>query len=484
MKIRINQFVGLLLLSTLFISSCKLHSELPTIITEEIPVPLLESSSIQIPVEVNLQPIINFANSKTDKVIRNPEYPNFSTFEGVEGPRANYDVLIGTLTGSMQGNNFNVGTTAAYGIAGDYCSEIVWGKCIHPRIPFSCGTNGEGKRKVKIGFSSKVEITSSYGLKTQTVVSEVTPIDPCKMTFLKIDMTNKIMEAMRPSLNDCAKFIDEQSKSTSFKSIALDAWKELWTPIEIEGYGFLCINPNEISVSKLNGKGQTLNFNIGLRANPKFTLTKDSALKTPALPALKTNTKSNSEFVFNMPIESNYAELTTTLTKNLKDKIFQSDDGKQTILIHQITISGKGNSTILLEMNCDLKMGIKKFKDATLYFTMKPIYDNKTQTLELKNVKLASDKKHILLQAGTELFQKTIAQKIQQFGKTDFKPILESNKKSISAQLQKRLANNAQLSGQINQLKILGVYPTENNFIIHTQAIGVLNLKMSDYSFE
>jgi hypothetical protein len=196
MKIRINQFVGLLLLSTLFMSSCKLHSELPKIITEEIPVPILESSSIQIPVEVNLQPIINFANSKTDKVIRNPDYPNFSSFEGVEGPRASYDVLIGSLTGSMQGNIFNVGTTAAYGIAGDYCSEIVWGKCIHPRIPFSCGTNNEAKRKVKIGFSSKVEITSDYGLKTQTVVSEVTPIDPCKMTFLKIDMTNKIMEAI------------------------------------------------------------------------------------------------------------------------------------------------------------------------------------------------------------------------------------------------------------------------------------------------
>jgi hypothetical protein len=482
-KSRINLFVVSLLTTTLFISSCKLHSELPTIIAEEIPVPILESSSIQIPVEVNLQPIINFANSKTDKVIRNPDYPNFSSFEGVEGPRASYDVLIGSLTGSMQGNIFNVGTTAAYGIAGDYCSEIVWGKCIHPRIPFSCGTNNEAKRKVKIGFSSKVEITSDYGLKTQTVVSEVTPIDPCKMTFLKIDMTNKVMDAMRPSLNDCAKFIDQQSKSTSFKAIAKDAWKELWTPIEIEGYGFLCINPNEISVSELKGTGQTLNFNIGLKANPKFTLTKDSTLKTPALPALKTNAKSNSEFVFNMPIISSYSELTNTLSKNLNEKTFQSDDGKQTILIHQITISGKGNSTILLEMNCDLKMGIKKFKNATLYFTMKPLFDNKTQTLELSNVKLASDKKHVLLQAGTELFQKTIAQKIQQFGKTDLKPILESNKKSISDQLHKQLPNNAQLNGQVNQLKILGIYPTENNLIIHTQAIGNLNLKMSDYSF-
>ena len=484
MKIRINQCIGLLLLSTLFISSCKLHSELPTIIAEEIPVPELESSIIQIPVEVNLQPIINYANSKTDKIIRNPEYPNFTTFEGVEGPRASYDVTRDALTGSMQGNLFKVESTAAYGIAGDYCSEIVWGKCIHPRIPFSCGTNGEEKRKVKIGFSSKVEITSSYGLKTQTVVSEVTPIDPCKMTFLKIDMTNKIMEAMRPSLNDCAKFIDEQSKSTSFKSIAQDAWKQLWTPIEIDGYGFLSINPNEISVSQLNGIGQLLKFNIGLRANPKFTITKDSTLKAPALPALKTNSKSNSEFVFNMPIISSYTDLTNHLKKNFNEKTFKSEDGKQTILIHNLAISGKGNSTIVLEMNCDLKLGIKKFKDATLIFTMKPFYDNKNQMLELHDVQLQSDKKHLLLQAGTELFQKTIAQKIQQFGKTDFKPILESNKKSISDQLHKQLDKNTLLNGQVNQLKILGIYPKENNLIIHTQAIGNLNLKMSDYSFE
>ena len=484
MKIRINTFVGLLLLSTLFISSCKLHSELPNIIAEEIPVPVLESSVIQIPVEVNLQPIINYANSKTDKIIRNPEYPNFTTFEGVEGPRASYDVTRDALTGTMQGNLFKAGTTAAYGIAGDYCSEIVWGKCIHPRIPFSCGTNGEEKRKVKIGFSSKVEITSSYGLKTHTTVSEVTPIDPCKMTFLKIDMTNKIMDAIRPSLNDCAKFIDEQSKSTNFKSLAQDAWKQLWTPIEIDGYGFLSINPNEISVSQLNGTGQLLKFNIGLRANPKFTFTKDSTLIVPVLPALKINAKSNSEFVFNMPIISSYTDLTNHLKKNFNEKTFKSEDGKQTILIHNLALSGKGNSTIVLEMNCDLKIGIKKFKNATLIFTMNPVYDSKNQMLELHDVQLQSDKNHLLLQAGTELFQKVIAKKIQEYGKTDFKPILESNKKSISDQLHKQLDKNTTLNGQVNNLKILGVYPSENNLVIHTQAIGVLNLKMSGYSFE
>ena len=258
--------IFLLLTIVFFISSCKLQSELPPIATDEITIPKLESSTIVIPVEVNLQPIISFANSKADRIIRNPEYPNFATFEGVDGPRASYDVLREDLKGTMQGNLFTIGTTAAYGIAGDYCTEMLWGKCIHPRVSFSCGTNGESKRKVKIGFTSKVEITTNYGLKTQTVVSEIKPIDPCEMTFLKIDMTKKIMDAIRPSLNDCAKFIDEQSKATTFKSIALDAWKQLWTPIEVEGYGFLNIKPSEIGVTDLNGTGSLLKFNIELKA--------------------------------------------------------------------------------------------------------------------------------------------------------------------------------------------------------------------------
>ncbi|MFM7014794.1 MAG: DUF4403 family protein [Bacteroidota bacterium] len=468
----------------LFITSCKLRSELPEIVAEEIKIPSIESSTIQIPVEIDIEPIISYANAKTVKTIRNPEYPAFSSFEGVEGPRANYDVLIGNLSGNMSGNAFNISTTAAYGIAGDYCSEIVWGKCIHPRIPFSCGTGSEAKRKVKISFSTKLDITSNYGLKTQTVVSEVKPLDPCEMTFLKIDMTNKVMEAMRPSLNDCAKLIDEQSKSTSFKSIAQAAWNELWTPIEIEGYGFLNIQPKAINVSPLTGTGRLLKFNIGLTATPNFTLSKDTLIKTPSLPKLQNSIANQSLFVFNLPILSNYNELSNTLSKNLKEKTFLSDDGKQSILIHEISINGKGNSTVLLTMNCDLKTGIKKFKNATLYFTMKPVYDNKTQVLEFRDVKLASDKKHILLQAGTELFQKTIAQKIQAFSKTDLKPILDSNKKIISQQLHKQRDNNAILNGQVNAFTITGIYPTEANLIIHTQAIGQLSLKMSNYKIE
>ena len=134
-------------------------------------------------------------------------------------------------------------------------------------------------------------------------------------------------------------------------------------------------------------------------------------------------------------------------------------------------------------MNGDLKFGLKKFKNAKLYFTMKPQLNTSTQTLELSNVRLEADKKHLLIQTGTELFQKTIAQKIQEYGKTDLKPLLESNKKIITKSLYKKLDNNAVLSGEVTNLIVTGIYPSSTTLVIHTKAIGQLKLKMSDYSF-
>ncbi|MBM3448603.1 MAG: DUF4403 family protein [Bacteroidetes bacterium] len=478
-----DQVLMILLISGSIFSSCKLQSEIPDVIKTEIPTPQIASSQIQIPIEINLQPIITYANAKTDWVIRNPEFPNFASFGGCDGPQANYDVNRDFLVGNMKGNQFHISTVASYGIAGNYCSECIWGNCVHPRIPFSCGTNGESKRRVKVGFTSSLSLTPDYGLSTQTVVSELAPIDPCQLTFLKIDMTQEVMNAIRPSLVDGAKYMDDQAKQTQFKSQAQEAWNQLWTPLKIDGYGYLSMNPTSLSVSELSGDNLTLRFNLGIEANPIFKSTNE-AVAIPPLPQLKTQNGNKNEFVFNLPIESDYNSLTNTLTSNFKGKKFESDDKKQSLLVHEIRIEGQGNSTLVLTMLCDLKMGFKKFKNATLYFTMTPAFNEASQIVELQNVKLQSDRGHLLLKTGMDLFQKTICSKIQEAGKIELKPILESNKLSLSQQLNKNFADGISMQGTIDNLKITGIYPTSNQLIIHAQATGKLAVRLDNYSLD
>jgi hypothetical protein len=483
MKKTFDQVFMILITVMSTLSACKIQSNVPHVITSEIPRPPIATSQIQIPVEINLQPIITYANAKTDWVIRNSEFPNFASFGGCDGPQANYDVSRDFLVGKMVGNQFQISTVASYGIAGNYCSECLWGNCIHPRLPFSCGTNGESKRRVRVGFTSSLSLTPDYGLLTQTSVSELTPLDPCQLTFLKIDMTQEVMNAIRPSLVDGAKYMDEQAKQTQFKPQVQEAWKQLWTPLKIDGYGYLSLNPTAISVSELSGDHLTLRFNIGIEANPIFK-SQEEAADVPPLPPLKTQANPKSEFVFNLPIETDYSSLNQTLNQNFKGKLFESDDKKQNLVVHEIGVSGLGNSTVVVSMQCDLKMGIKKFKNATLYFTMTPIFEESTQKLRLTQVKLEADKGHLLLKAGTDLFQKTICAKIEEAGDIDLKSILDSNKASLSQQLNTKLSDGINMQGQIHELKILGIFPNENQLIIHTQATGKLSIRMENYSLD
>ena len=115
---------------------------------------------------------------------------------------------------------------------------------------------------------------------------------------------------------------------------------------------------------------------------------------------------------------------------------------------------------------------------------MTPAFNEASQIVELQNVKLESDRGHLLLKTGMDLFQKTICSKIQEAGKIELKPILESNKLSLSQQLNKNLTDGISMQGTIDNLKITGIYPTSNQLIIHAQATGKLAVRFDNYSLD
>jgi curved DNA-binding protein CbpA len=72
----------------------------------EIPVgPPQGVSHINIPVNISIDPILKFANESSSPIIRNPEWPNFTSFGSCDGPQAKYDVFRENLNGYVVGND-------------------------------------------------------------------------------------------------------------------------------------------------------------------------------------------------------------------------------------------------------------------------------------------------------------------------------------------------------------------------------------------
>ena len=465
------------------LASCKITAPAPEMVNVEIPSsPPPAVSHINIPVNISIDPILKFANESSSPIIRNPEWPNFTSFGSCDGPQAKYDVFRENLNGYVVGNKFVVGTKAWYGIEGNYCTNCVWGTCVHPRIPFSCGSGNETKRRVEIEFSTNLSMNENYQLITSTSLTKLNPMDPCQLTFLKLDMTEEIMKAMRPSLFDVCKYIDQQCLQLDFKSYANEAWKQLNSQMEIPGYGYLTFNASNFKLGPMYGYGNILQVNLGIDATPVISLDRNENTSIPPLPPLNVQNELTSGFIIEMPIKSSYESLSTKVNELTAGSTFASDDQKKSITVKQLALSGLGNQKIQMEVLCDMKVGFKKYKNCKFFLALTPNIDPTNNKMSVSSIEVDSKSKHLLMNAGVDVFQTKLAETIQSACNIDLTPMLQSAKAEIEKQLNSELMPGVNLKGLLNTLKITGFYPTQKELQINVALNGNLQIDVVNYS--
>jgi len=482
-SINLNHTFLLLAVLASLLQSCKITAPLPEMTEIEIPVsPPQGVSHINIPVNISIDPILKFANESSSQIIRNPEWPNYASFGTCDGPQAKYDVFRENLNGYVVGNKFVVGTKAWYGIEGNYCTNCVWGSCVHPRIPFSCGSGKETKRRVEIEFASALSMNENYQLITSTSLTKLNPMDPCELTFLKIDMTGEIMKAMKPALLDVCNYIDQQCLLLDFKSYAKEAWNQLNSQMEIPGYGYLTFNASNFKLGPMYGYGNILQVNLGIDATPVMSLDKNENGIVPPLPPLNIQNELASGFLISMPIKSSYESLSNKVNEIAAGNTFESDDKTKSITVNQLALSGLGNQKIQVEVLCDLKVGIKKYKKCTFFLALTPSIDPTTNKMSVSSIEIDSKSRHVLMNVGVDIFQTKLTQTIQSACNVDLTPTLQSAKTEIEKQLNGELMPGVNLKGLLNSLHITGFYPTQKELQITVALNGNIQIDVVNYS--
>jgi hypothetical protein len=463
-------------------SSCKITAPLPELSEIEIPNgPIQSVSHINIPINISIDPILKFANESSSPIIRNPEWPNYTAFGACDGPQAKYDVFRENLNGYVVGNKFVVGTKAWYGIEGNFCTNCVWGNCVHPRIPFSCGSGNETKRRVEIEFSTLLTMNENYQLVTSTSLSKLNPLDPCEMTFLKIDMTGEIMKAMQPALSDVCKYIDQQCLQVDFKSYANETWKQLNSQMEVPGYGYLTFNASNFKLGPMYGYGNILQVNLSIDATPILSLDKKENVVIPPLPTLSVQNDLASGFLIHMPIKSSYESLSNKVNEMAVGSTFASEDNMKSITVKNLELSGLGNQKILVEVLCDLKVGFKKYKNCKFFLALTPSIDPSTNKMSVSSIDIDSKSRHVLMNVGVDVFQTKLTQTIQSACNIDLTPTLKSAKNEIEKQLNSELMPGVNMKGLLDNFQITGLYPTQKELQITVALNGNLQIDVVNY---
>lgn len=424
-----------------------------------------EISVINVPIEVELKPYFKQADESVPKKLKGKE-------ENCEGTSYSYVFERSPIQFNGKGNQLQFDVDGKYALNINYCPKCTDvfsenGNCISPRIYASCGV-GEPMRKITITYATQVELLPNYQLKSKTKLKEAKTIDKCEVTFLNFDATERLMVEVEKSLKALASDIDKQVSETAIRSEVQKAWDLLSTPLKIDKYGYLMIQPEGLSVSEFQLNGSVLKFSIAIEAFPKIQLSKPN-LVTKTLPELTPYTPQNG-FNIHVDLVGNYDSLSRLLSSELKGKEIEIKRNK--IILDSAKIFGSANKQISFEVSFSGK------RKGILYLKGTPVFNPKTQEISFPDLTFDLETKNALLKSAKWIFNDKITQTIRTYSTYNLSVILKETQDKLELELNRKLDEKTSLAGKISKLQVDGIFPVDGEILIRTSLFGTINLRL------
>jgi hypothetical protein len=163
----------------------------------------------------------------------------------------------------------------------------------------------------------------------------------------------------------------------------------------------------------------------------------------------------------------------------MKGRQFQFKKGSinKDVIINDCRIYGTGNENLII------KLSFGGTNSGIVYFTGKPVYNEKEKQIEIRDIDFDIKTKSFLMKNAAWMFNRRITNEIANLGRYDLSKYIDTAKTLINDQLNREWIKGIKNSGNINELKISGIYPLANNLIIRSNASGNLMIKVDAIDF-
>ncbi len=427
------------------------------------PPPPIEPSHITIPIDVSLDTVARQVASKVPKVLKEKGYEGDP--EGIK-----YTVTRGTISLSARGDTLYmsvpVSFTAEMKRKGAKTSK-------RPRLRGRRGGSGGAllscEASLTLTFESKLTITSDWRLQSKTTPGPRKWTKPCEMTPLKIDVTKKVDAKLEEKVNEIVSMLDSRiTKAVDIRGKVTRAWTSLQKPKQMQQGFWLTMNPESIAMAPLRGEGDSLKTNVAIIAHPKISMTPPPAAEPLPLPP---NSGEASGDTYYIAIEASlpFGEATAQARQKLVGQSYEVQGQK--LEVKDVRIMGDGDY-FLIEVSSTGAL------DATVALSGRPHYDVPTGLLTVEDLDYTVDTKNFLTNAADWLLHGTLQEFIANKARFPLGDKIEQGKAGLEQALNKQLTETTTLRGTAERIRPLGVYVTENAFLVIVVAEGKMWLEV------
>ena len=448
-----------------FCYSCKsLDASFPDLENVEIEKLEVKESVMNIQMQVNMEPMLSLVEKNTPK-----------NFKGVkntcEGVSYDYHFRRDPIHFSTSSNEVKYKLSGDFSLELNYCPLCVTllgvSSCTIPRIYGSCGVD-EPRIRYSMTYGTTIKLNKDYSLSSTTRLKNFNIKDPCEITFINYDVTNKVKEEIEAELKGMEESIDEEISQINLKTKVDSVWREFKKPIEIASYGFLHVNPKRITISDIKYQNKTAHFSLNLFFSPFLSTQKEETINYNLVDM--PNHQEVNGFDITADFKASYDSLSSLLKKEFYN--YEVLAKGRRFVIKDLGIVGTNAGKLVFKVVFD------GYRKGTFYLTGTPVLNGDKQVLSFEDIDFEFKTKSFLLKSAQWLMSKSVISAMKEKATIDLSENLEVVKTSLMGKLNGEINNDIHAQTNIRELRVLKLLLSSNSIAIRTSITGDLKISI------
>lgn len=468
MQIHKNKILALLIINCwIILNSCVTIKPDPPAVVVKSQAPVISESVVNLPVSIQLGEIETLLNKELPTEL----YKQDKIDMGHNAFLSLQVVKNGVL--SLTTNGGQVKGSIPILING----KVDWSSKLCEFCP-SLSNTKSFQIKIVLQTNSVISVLENWDLQAKTTSTYVLEKPPCiDIAGFPICFEKIAKEKLNENLPLINRAIDGSIKDAiGLKSMAEEYYKlfalpylvsqdplQMWSTFKAESFK---ISP---PVSK---SLKELVYSLNVKGHVSFVIgNKPSIAPKVVLPPVKTATVTQKDFSIKIPVGIQFAELENFLSKEVAGKEYSLPEKKRKIFVNKVSLSGQDSLLIIaIDFNSKRTKGL-------LYMNARPVYNDSTKILSLKDIKIDTKTNNILLNKAAwisnGLFNKMIEKKMT----FDLSKEMNEGVGTIKKMLGNYpLGDRAVLKMNFEKIGIIGLVVYNNHIDLLSNATGTMEV--------
>lgn len=431
------------------------------------PLPLMAPSVVDAPISYALEPALTALEKSVPTKFGDIEHR--MTIASNSRQQVAFEATRTPFRVAFDGKQVTLVSTVSYQGRGWYKPPL------SPAVSASCGTGGEQPR-LRIVLAIDVNLTREWALKSRTRLTTVRPEtdterDACKVTVFKLDVTDRVVDALRPQLEQQLPGVDRRIASFDLRS-RMDRWYNLLNKsIHVHDSLWLVLAPQAVRLGGIRLADSNLVADVRLYAQPYLVSGPRPAPFRTALPPLERAVRTVGDSA-RLRLEGllSYDIASDMLTRQLVGRTVRRYG--RSIKLSRIRVSSLGDGRLVLAV------GVTGDIVGDAYLVGTPHLDTLTHTLTVPDLDFDVATADALVRGLAWLRKADLVSQLRERAILPLDPLIDATRALVERALNRDLAPGVRLEGRVRTGRLVDVSVQPRWLVVRAEAYGALGLQL------